>query len=1253
MSKITKKIVAGITVLACAVMMSPGLTSALTAEELQESIDALMDELSGLQDQLTVLEGGDGEVTVEGCTITSFDRSLSLGATGDDVNCLQIVLNSDTETQLAESGVGSPGEETSYFGPLTKAGVVKFQELYAEDCLESWGLTVGTGYVGSTTLAKLNSLLTAGEEEEEEEVTCSEITDAVECVTGGCSWDAATETCSAVGEEEEEEEEEVTCSEITDAVECVTEGCSWDAATETCSAVGEEEEEEEGLTVSLADDTPVAQLVPAGTGVAGAAASNVAFTKVTFTGLGEVSKIVVTRGGVSTDASLTGVKLYDGDTQIGITQTFNALHQAVFNLTSPWEVDGTKTLTIAGDYTAGNFGQVILSIQSVSDITADVTVGGTFPIVGNPATGSAVDVGNLTVDNGSLQPVGGGTVDVDATNFMFMQMKLTAGAAEDIYVNAITIARGVAASFIDSDLTNIILYNDTAGVELGKVTVLGTNSKTTFSLATPLLIERGRFVEISIRTDILSGSTRNVAFDVSDGVAYTVLATGKSYGYGVALAAGSFLGFGPATQINRGILNVSKGANCPATGNIAVGSSDVELGSFNFKTRGEDIRVGRIIVSLERITVTAGRTAVTDLSLVKLVDSAGNVFAGPVTPTIFAATNDAIATFTTSLTLSPGNNEIFVVANTANNAALATCQFRVGFDGAIGGNPGGGVAITNVRGMTSNLPLVAGTQLTPAVNVLGNIMTAQQGALSADMAATPVAGNVILNSQGLTLANLNLDATASGEDIRVTSITLTEVGVGGTLQELSDIELWDGTTQVGLTMQPAAAPATTVTFTLTTPYVVSKGVSKTLAVKANLIAGTAAVDTHSFTVAFPVCTTTTGAPVGAVAPAATASPVQLVQNSGTLNVTVDASPVTSAQLVANTTDNEVVRYKFWAFDEDFDVTQVYVCASDTAGAGTSPASVAADIASVSLWMGGQQISGNVPVSIGVANAIAPSLVGLTSGTLVVPKNSSKVVSLKVSFNDKTSLTSDTDYQFGICDGAGSDAAWGGAGDYSIVATGSSSGQQIGRTPGAAVVTQIDDAAGNIAGGNNMEVFDGKLVVALNSVSPSGHHTPGANKEVMRIDLTAVGDDITLTGLTLTSGATYAFNNANDSVYLQSIDGTVTYDCSVTAVDSFDNGNTIAFPGNQVVGPCATAGAVWENALVIAEGTTTSIKVVGDTSGVPTVGQSLQLSILNALTDILWTDNNAVAQGGPGGPGALVTDLVGTKTVPLYGNTLIY
>src|ERR1035437_8741468 len=91
----------------------------------------------------------------------TFTKNLSYGMTDPDVMRLQQMLNTNTATQVAASGAGSPGNETSYFGSLTEAAVVKFQQLYYGQILTPVGLTSGTGYVGTMTITMLNSIISS------------------------------------------------------------------------------------------------------------------------------------------------------------------------------------------------------------------------------------------------------------------------------------------------------------------------------------------------------------------------------------------------------------------------------------------------------------------------------------------------------------------------------------------------------------------------------------------------------------------------------------------------------------------------------------------------------------------------------------------------------------------------------------------------------------------------------------------------------------------------------------------------------------------------------------------------------------------------------------------------------------------------------------------------------------------------------------------------------------------------------------
>ncbi len=83
-----------------------------------------------------------------------FNTNMRLGSRGTDVMNLQKVLNMYPQTQVAATGAGSPGMETTYLGAGTRAAVNKFQALH----LTELGITAPTGNVFAGTRGLLNQV---------------------------------------------------------------------------------------------------------------------------------------------------------------------------------------------------------------------------------------------------------------------------------------------------------------------------------------------------------------------------------------------------------------------------------------------------------------------------------------------------------------------------------------------------------------------------------------------------------------------------------------------------------------------------------------------------------------------------------------------------------------------------------------------------------------------------------------------------------------------------------------------------------------------------------------------------------------------------------------------------------------------------------------------------------------------------------------------------------------------------------------
>ncbi|MEK6706661.1 MAG: peptidoglycan-binding domain-containing protein, partial [Bdellovibrionota bacterium] len=156
----TKKILSAITTLAVVVMMIAPIApvGAATADELAKSIADATALLNSLNQQLSTMQSGatvtpvadTTGVTGAACAGITFSRNLTIGSKGNDVKCLQTILNASADTQITATGVGAPGSETTYFGALTKAAVVKYQAKNS--------ISPTSGFVGPLTRAKLNGV---------------------------------------------------------------------------------------------------------------------------------------------------------------------------------------------------------------------------------------------------------------------------------------------------------------------------------------------------------------------------------------------------------------------------------------------------------------------------------------------------------------------------------------------------------------------------------------------------------------------------------------------------------------------------------------------------------------------------------------------------------------------------------------------------------------------------------------------------------------------------------------------------------------------------------------------------------------------------------------------------------------------------------------------------------------------------------------------------------------------------------------
>ena len=126
----------------------------VTAEELMRQWPNLFPDQVVSATPIAPIISIDTPTTIPARQPSIFIRNLTIGSTGDDVRQLQQFLNANGFL-IAGAGVGSLGQETTYFGNLAKQAVGKFQLKYG---IVATSGEAGFGIFGPKTRAKINAL---------------------------------------------------------------------------------------------------------------------------------------------------------------------------------------------------------------------------------------------------------------------------------------------------------------------------------------------------------------------------------------------------------------------------------------------------------------------------------------------------------------------------------------------------------------------------------------------------------------------------------------------------------------------------------------------------------------------------------------------------------------------------------------------------------------------------------------------------------------------------------------------------------------------------------------------------------------------------------------------------------------------------------------------------------------------------------------------------------------------------------------
>ncbi|MFA5124422.1 MAG: hypothetical protein WC473_01160 [Patescibacteria group bacterium] len=348
------------------------------------------------------------------------------------------------------------------------------------------------------------------------------------------------------------------------------------------------------LGVSLAANNPVSATIVSDTVNTSQSLVPMIAVNLTASSAGDVkvTGMQFTRTGISNDTDVSNSYLFEGNTKLveggSIASKVLTFNYASGIVTIP--AGQTKTIWLKVDTTIATGAGKSIGFN-LTGVTSNATSVSGTPLTGNlMSTASVTDMGYVVISSGDV-PTAASTVNSNETDFEVYKVILTA-TDQDMQLEGLRLTE--IGSIGKDDLQNIKL--NYGGTTLATAS-FNDNMEVYFDLsAAPFQIAKGNSKTLSIRADIVKGSTRTFKFSIQ--YASDIVVKDKGYGvYTQSFKSGvttwSAVTSAASTYcytINSGTLTLAKDATSPS-GTIAGNSTNVKLATYKLTATGEDVKI--------------------------------------------------------------------------------------------------------------------------------------------------------------------------------------------------------------------------------------------------------------------------------------------------------------------------------------------------------------------------------------------------------------------------------------------------------------------------------------------------------------------------------------------------------------------------------------------------------------------------------------------------------------------------------------